>query len=34
MQQITDSWNEITDKATGGREAQLAAYNASLTVNR
>ena len=32
MQAISDGWNAITDKA--GRDAQLAAYNASLTVNR
>ena len=32
MQAITDGWNAITDKA--GRDSQLAAYNASLTVNR
>lgn len=32
MQAITDGWNAITDKA--GQEAQMAAYNASLTVNR
>jgi multiple sugar transport system substrate-binding protein len=32
MQQITDGWNAITDKA--GRDKQLAAYNASLGVQR
>ncbi len=32
MQAISDGWNAITDKA--GRDSQLAAYNASLTVNR
>ena len=32
MQQITDGWNGITDKA--GRDKQLAAYIASLGVQR
>jgi multiple sugar transport system substrate-binding protein len=32
MQQITDAWNAITDGQ--GRDSQLAAYNASLTVER
>ncbi len=32
MQQITDGWNGITDKA--GRDKQLAAYTASLGVQR
>jgi multiple sugar transport system substrate-binding protein len=32
MQAISDGWNAITEEQ--GRDAQLAAYNASLTVNR
>jgi hypothetical protein len=32
MQQISDSWNAITDGQ--GRDSQLAAYKASLTVQR
>ncbi len=32
MQQITDGWNQITDAV--GRDAQLAAYHASLGVER
>ena len=32
MQQIADGWNEITDEA--GQDEQLAAYNASLGVER
>jgi multiple sugar transport system substrate-binding protein len=32
MQQIADGWNQITDQV--GRDAQLAAYNASLGVQR
>jgi multiple sugar transport system substrate-binding protein len=34
MQQIADGWNAISDEATGGKEAQLAAYVASLGVQR
>ncbi len=34
MQNITDGWNQITDSAAGGRDAQLAAYNASLGITR
>jgi multiple sugar transport system substrate-binding protein len=32
MQNITDGWNQITE--TEGKDAQLAAYNASLGVKR
>ena len=32
MQNITDGWNAVTDEV--GRDAQLAAYNASLGVER
>jgi hypothetical protein len=32
MQQIADGWNEITDRE--GRDKQLAAYTASLGVQR
>lgn len=34
MQNIADGWNAISDGATGGKDAQLAAYNASLGVQR
>ncbi len=33
-QGIADGWNQITDSATGGKDAQLAAYVASLGVQR
>ena len=33
-QGIADGWNQITDGATGGKDAQLAAYIASLGVQR
>jgi multiple sugar transport system substrate-binding protein len=33
-QNIADGWNQITDSATGGKDAQLAAYVASLGVQR
>ena len=33
-QAIADGWNQISDSATGGKAAQLAAYIASLGVQR